>query len=656
MYLSKVGSGLTVGIQKAGFIQHGYCDTASMSKTQSNADGAEPNGAVPAAGAEWYLAREGQQYGPVTEAELTKLVELGHLKDGDLVWRTGFADWQPLATVRSTLTLTPSAMEAIGNAAASASQRPEDDRRSRDRAGSAVAANETPQHVARPSNQNADANAGASTQTGRQAAEQNWQARLVALANRDATSPAPDDRSRPAVGEHGQSRADVAATNATATPQASGTLPGSQQQTDPRLQQARLPDPRQSELRQPGARQHDPRQSDPRQSNPHMNDLRGGDPRFAPGRGGTPLVADRPSHEARGQPKATEAHRARKAPPPASDFDEPDPPRRRFGFLRVLVGIVILAAVGVGTGYAYMHRDMILDMLDSKVTEAAGDNQRLASRTDQRAVLEKQTSDPIGARIARSEPAATTDAKVRAPLAPSTPGQQIETTAALQPASTAAGSVASRGLMATPLWNTINAQYPEWANARVADMQRLREQRVPDDTIDGKLMEAIVELRRQNSGDALAAPESLVIDMATAFLANLKALRSKSVDACYGFISRGETSPAVLSMIGRDATVTKPILSQLSTIMAAIDAGRKQPVAYVQPFGSDYTALSDELIKRGWSRADLELFSNPQSLSRATPEQVCRLVTGWFEAQLGITKKDVQLRLLRQSLRPVVSG
>ncbi|MBO0766629.1 MAG: DUF4339 domain-containing protein, partial [Hyphomicrobiaceae bacterium] len=47
----------------------------------------------------WYLARGGQQFGPISEAEMAKLVELGHLKSTDLLWRDGFPDWRPAMLV-----------------------------------------------------------------------------------------------------------------------------------------------------------------------------------------------------------------------------------------------------------------------------------------------------------------------------------------------------------------------------------------------------------------------------------------------------------------------------------------------------------------------------------------------------------------------------
>jgi hypothetical protein len=48
---------------------------------------------------QWYLAREGQQFGPISEAELAKFIELGHLQPTDLLWREGFADWRPALIV-----------------------------------------------------------------------------------------------------------------------------------------------------------------------------------------------------------------------------------------------------------------------------------------------------------------------------------------------------------------------------------------------------------------------------------------------------------------------------------------------------------------------------------------------------------------------------
>src|SRR4029079_15720647 len=53
----------------------------------------------PVAQTQWYLARDGQQYGPLTEAELAKVSEMGHLQPTDLLWRDGFPDWRPAMIV-----------------------------------------------------------------------------------------------------------------------------------------------------------------------------------------------------------------------------------------------------------------------------------------------------------------------------------------------------------------------------------------------------------------------------------------------------------------------------------------------------------------------------------------------------------------------------
>src|SRR5262245_51675126 len=53
----------------------------------------------PAAHTQWYIARNGQQYGPLSEAELGRFVELGHLQPTDLLWREGFPDWRPAMVV-----------------------------------------------------------------------------------------------------------------------------------------------------------------------------------------------------------------------------------------------------------------------------------------------------------------------------------------------------------------------------------------------------------------------------------------------------------------------------------------------------------------------------------------------------------------------------
>ncbi|MEQ1711359.1 MAG: DUF4339 domain-containing protein, partial [Hyphomicrobium sp.] len=44
---------------------------------------------------QWYIARDGKQYGPLSDPEMGLFVQGGHLRPTDLVWRAGFSDWLP---------------------------------------------------------------------------------------------------------------------------------------------------------------------------------------------------------------------------------------------------------------------------------------------------------------------------------------------------------------------------------------------------------------------------------------------------------------------------------------------------------------------------------------------------------------------------------
>ncbi len=48
---------------------------------------------------QWYLARDGQQYGPYSQADLEKMASSGGVAEEDLLWHAGLAGWQPARTV-----------------------------------------------------------------------------------------------------------------------------------------------------------------------------------------------------------------------------------------------------------------------------------------------------------------------------------------------------------------------------------------------------------------------------------------------------------------------------------------------------------------------------------------------------------------------------
>jgi len=95
---------------------------------------------------------------------------------------------------------------------------------------------------------------------------------------------------------------------------------------------------------------------------------------------------------------------------------------------------------------------------------------------------------------------------------------------------------------------------------------------------------------------------------------------------------------------------------QVTAVFEAVAEGRRSPQTHLPPRQADYQALTQALAGRGWTNNDIQLFSNPRALAQAPPQEVCRLVQDWFAAQLSIPDEDVQLRLLVESLKPVVAG
>ena len=59
----------------------------------------KPKPAVVKPKAEWYFAEDGEQLGPISEADLRKKVEQKKVQADDLIWREGMEDWLPAAQV-----------------------------------------------------------------------------------------------------------------------------------------------------------------------------------------------------------------------------------------------------------------------------------------------------------------------------------------------------------------------------------------------------------------------------------------------------------------------------------------------------------------------------------------------------------------------------
>ena len=49
--------------------------------------------------AQWYIARDGKQHGPLTDVEMRTFVAHSYLRPSDLLWRPGMNDWLPAPSI-----------------------------------------------------------------------------------------------------------------------------------------------------------------------------------------------------------------------------------------------------------------------------------------------------------------------------------------------------------------------------------------------------------------------------------------------------------------------------------------------------------------------------------------------------------------------------
>jgi GYF domain 2 len=233
-------------------------------------------------------------------------------------------------------------------------------------------------------------------------------------------------------------------------------------------------------------------------------------------------------------------------------------------------------------------------------------------------------------------------------------GDGIETTAPISGfAST--NEATDTALQRSVLWRVLKKNHPEWYTERVKEATDAARANKSPTEITTNLMQAVVKLRRQHAGDATSAPIARLKSITTLFAVNLTRLRKHSAEACFQFISSGESAPAIVELL-QAPEHTSAIQAQLAATFEGISEGRKTPRIYPQPRQSDFDQLVKSLEDRGWKKADLQLFADSQKLVQAPPDVVCRLVNEWFDSQLAIKEPDVQLRLLTDSLRPIVAG
>src|SRR5215510_8496589 len=210
-------------------------------------------------------------------------------------------------------------------------------------------------------------------------------------------------------------------------------------------------------------------------------------------------------------------------------------------------------------------------------------------------------------------------------------------------------------LQATPLWRILKREFPEWYAERLKEVVALTQQNKDDASIAQQMGRALVSLRRQQTDNALSANLPNLKRIASTFYENIAELRKQSTEACFAFISQGEASPLIVGLL-QGSPHTARLQTQLVSVFEAVADGRKVPRVYPKPRKTDYETLAGALTALGWSQSDMQLFSDERELARAAPDKICQLVHDWFAAQLGLKDADVQLRLLVDSLRPVVAG
>jgi GYF domain 2 len=344
-----------------------------------------------------------------------------------------------------------------------------------------------------------------------------------------------------------------------------------------------------------------------------------------------------------------------------SDFDAADSadakPRRGVG-RQLATAAAVISVIGGGAFAFATYREPIMKLVTGAPLAAKVETPVVSAPPPEQKPVET-ASTPQATPVVET-PA---DAAAAAPAAPA----QEQKTAALTPPEPPAppavpegppnidGSQIDARLQKIPVWALIKKDYPDWYVGHISAAEKLVADKRPESDVAMHLAQGLVTLRRQNSDKALAASPDKLRKVASAFLDNLKSLQSQSVSSCYGFISKGETSPAIVQLMQAPETATA-FNANVTAIFEAIADGGKTPAKHAAAVKGDYDILIKELGKIGWKEEDLQVFSNPKLLSKRPPETVCKMVLDWFSAHLAVKDKGVQDRLLYETLKPVVSG
>lgn len=315
--------------------------------------------------------------------------------------------------------------------------------------------------------------------------------------------------------------------------------------------------------------------------------------------------------------------------------DQFDDRGSRRGLVRqVAVAGLAIALIGGGAFAIAAYREPLMRIV-------SGPQKKPAAAASEETAEKTKATDSSVAEVKPEMKTAALDPTAPAPMPP--PVALIE------------NSQTDLRLQKIPVWGMLKRDYPDWYANHIAAADKLTAEKKSEKDVATHLLQGLVALRKQNADKALTASPEKLKRIATAFLENLRTLQAQSVGACYGYISKGELSPAVVQMMQTPENATS-IHANASAIFEAVAEGSKTPVKHESAVKADYDMLIVELGKLGWKEEDLQVFSNPRLLAKREPAQVCKMVQEWFVAHLAVQDAAAQDRLLFETLKPVVSG
>ena len=549
-----------------------------------------------AAEIQWYVARGGQQHGPISDVEMRLFVTNGHLKPSDLIWRPGFTDWQPATAIFPPPTAAPAPSLPSAPAAP-----PESKAEQAPRERTAEAASSGNQSGKSAPSAAMAASGGAEARSAEAAREQRPE---KAVAHEDTASPFRSSGSGGATAnpvQPGEPSSRWAAPTAGPAAAAGTAAPSATVDNGPITHQPTITAP----------------------SRRHSGD-----------------------RDAANRAAVTQPH-------------VDDEVRRPSAAKRLVMASLLIAMIGGSGAYIYTHKDAILQLAGlaekpstvpvvkaKPVATAVMNKPKPAAPAKPPPAAVQQANEkppaPVGTIVTPEAVMAPTAAQI--PPAP--PPQS--------PVSTTTATLDAR-YQKSALWTYMKKEHSDWYKEQIGEAAKLIDARQPERDATKHMVEAMVALRRRNAENALKADTTKLKGIADAFLANLQSLSSRGANVCYGFISQGEANPAIIDLFDQPQEA-KPLEAQAIAVFEAVDAGKTAPASHNRPKKEDYDVLAAELGKLGWSQADLQLFADPKALAKAPADRVCKMVREWFQAHIAISDSAVQERLLFETLRPVVAG